>query len=61
MEVFWLLWNNIYEYVFIITVAIVMLLKDFGLYGIIFMNIFVSIIVAIVMLLKDVGPYWITF
>jgi hypothetical protein len=36
---FWTLWDNIYECVFVITFAIVMLLRDFGPYGIIFMTV----------------------
>jgi hypothetical protein len=46
---------------FVITVAMVMLLKDFGLYEIIFMNVSVVITVAVVMLLRDFGPYGIRF
>jgi hypothetical protein len=41
----------------VITVAMVMLLKDFGPYGIIFRNVCVVTTVAVVMLLKDFGPY----
>jgi uncharacterized YccA/Bax inhibitor family protein len=44
----------------VITVAMVMLLRDFGPYGIIFMNMCV-ITVAMVMLLRDFGPYGIIF
>jgi hypothetical protein len=43
------------------TVAMVMLLRDFGPYGIIFMNVRVDITVAMVMLLRDFGPYVIIF
>jgi hypothetical protein len=34
---FWALWDNIYEYVCVITVAMVMLLRDFGPHGTVFM------------------------
>jgi hypothetical protein len=34
---FWALWDNIYECV-VVTVAMVMLLRDFGPCGIVFMN-----------------------
>jgi hypothetical protein len=44
----------------VITVAIVMLLRDFGSYEIILMNVCV-ITVAMVMLLRDFWPYEITF
>jgi hypothetical protein len=45
----------------VINVAMVMLLKDFGPYGIIFMNVNVVITAAMAMLLKDFGPYGIIF
>jgi hypothetical protein len=38
-----------------------LLLRNFGPYGIIFMNVCVLRAVAMVMLLKDFGPYGITF
>jgi uncharacterized YccA/Bax inhibitor family protein len=38
-----------------------LLLRDFGPYGIIFMNVCVVITVAIVMLLRDFGTYGILF
>jgi hypothetical protein len=34
---------------------------DFGLYGIIFMNVCAVITIAMVMLLRDFGPYGIIF
>jgi hypothetical protein len=45
----------------VIIVAMVMLLRDFGPYVVIFMNVYVVIIVAMVMLLRDFGPYGIIF
>jgi uncharacterized YccA/Bax inhibitor family protein len=45
----------------VITVAMEMLLRDFGPYGIIFMNLCVVITVAMEMLLRDFGPYGIIF
>jgi hypothetical protein len=45
----------------VITVAILMLLRDFGPYGIIFLNVCVVITVDILMLLRDFGPYGIIF
>jgi hypothetical protein len=36
-------------------------LRDFGPYGIIFINVCVVMTVATVMLLKDFWPYWIKF
>jgi uncharacterized YccA/Bax inhibitor family protein len=45
----------------VITVAMVMLLRDFGPYGIIFMNLCVVITVAMISLLRDFGPYGIIF
>jgi hypothetical protein len=38
-----------------------LLLRDFGLYGIIFMTVYIVITVAMVMLLRDFGPYGIIF
>jgi hypothetical protein len=37
------------------------LLRDFGPYGIIFMNVFVVITVAMVMMFGDFGPHGIIF
>jgi uncharacterized YccA/Bax inhibitor family protein len=37
-----------------------LLLRDFGPYGIIFMNVCIVITVAMVMLLRDFGPHGIT-
>jgi uncharacterized YccA/Bax inhibitor family protein len=45
----------------VIIVAMVMLLRDSGPYGIIFMDACVVITVAMVMLLRDSGPYGIIF
>jgi hypothetical protein len=48
----------------VITVAIILiglLLRDFGPYGIIFINVCVVITVAIIILLRDFGPYGIIF
>jgi hypothetical protein len=46
----------------VITVAMVMLLRDFGPYGITFMNVCVTVItVAMVMPLRDFGTYGIIF
>jgi hypothetical protein len=45
----------------VITIAMVMLFRDFGLYEIIFMNVCVVITIAMVMLLRDFGPYGIIF
>jgi hypothetical protein len=58
------LWDKIYDVCVVITVAMVMLLRDFGLYGIIFMMcvcVCVVITVAMVMLLGDFVPYGIIF
>jgi hypothetical protein len=38
-----------------------LLLKDFGPYGIIFMNVCVLIAVAVIMVLRDLGPYGVIF
>jgi uncharacterized YccA/Bax inhibitor family protein len=38
-----------------------LLLRDFGPYGIIFMNVCVVITVAMLMLLREFGPYGIIF
>jgi hypothetical protein len=42
----------------VVSVAMVIMLKDFGYYGIIFMNVSAVITVAMVMLLSNVGPYY---
>jgi hypothetical protein len=44
-----------------VCVVTVRLLRDFGPYGIIFMNWYVVITIDMVMLLKDFGPYRIVF
>jgi hypothetical protein len=38
-----------------------LLSRDFGSYGIIFMNVYVVLTVAMTMLLRDSGPYGIIF
>jgi hypothetical protein len=47
--------------IIIITVAFVILLRDFGPYRIIFVNVCVVIMVFVVMLLRVFGPYGIVF
>jgi hypothetical protein len=39
---------------------VIIYVKDFGPYGIVFMNVCVVITVAMVLLLRDFGPYGIT-
>jgi hypothetical protein len=45
----------------VITLAMVMLLRDLGPYEILFFSVCVVITVVMVMLLRDVGPYGIVF
>jgi hypothetical protein len=47
---FWALRDNIYECSYVVTVAMVTLVRDFVLYGILFMDMCIVITVAIVML-----------
>jgi hypothetical protein len=45
----------------VVTVAMVMLLRDFRPYGIIFINVYVVITVTMVMMLRDFRPDGIIF